>query len=131
MTEEQKVFWQGVVMHFVIAGFVAFNALPYIGHVPFWLTLFATGLGAAGGLFMASRAWQVHATHRPSLPRGLAEGLVIILVVYAIISQLETLPYVWELAVGSVLLAIPAWFAAYAVYMLVETSGGARQISRF
>jgi hypothetical protein len=131
MTEDQKEFWLGVVMHFVIAGLVAFNALPFIDDVPFWLTLLALGIGAAGGLFMASRAWTVHATHRPSLPRGLAEGIVIVMIVYAVISQFEGMPHVWKLAVSSVMVAVPAWFSAYATYMLVETLGSTRQPTRF
>jgi uncharacterized membrane protein len=80
---------------------------------------------------MATRASDLHRTHRPSLVRGIAEGSAIGLVVYAIFRQLaEWGPEIRQLSLVGVMLAIPAWFAAYAVYMLVETRGGIRQTSR-
>ncbi len=131
MTEEQKEFWQGVIMHFVISVFVAINAIPFLRGVPFWLIVAATTVGTTGGMYMATRAWDLHRTHRPSLVRGIAEGSAIGLVVYAIFRQLaERGPEIRQLSLVGVMLAIPAWFAAYAVYMLIETRGGVRQSSR-
>ncbi len=131
MTEEQKEFWQVVIMHFAIAAFVAVSALPYLREVPSWLVILATAVGATGGLFMATRAWALHRTHRPSVVRGLAEGVAIMLVVYAIIQQLEGQGHhVRQLAYVGVMVAVPAWFTAYALFMLIETRGGLRQPSR-
>jgi hypothetical protein len=128
MKNEQQAFWQVIVVHIVVATFVALNALPYLREVPFWFVVLAIALGAAGGMLRAAQASVVHRVHRPNVLRGIAESLLFALVLYAAVRQLSELsPTLTSTALVGVMAALPVWLVAYAAYMLVNSPGAGRR----
>ncbi len=132
MTKSQRAFWLVIVVHFLLAAFVAVNALPYLREIPFWFLVLAIAVGAAGGMLRAAQASVVHRVHRPNMVRGITEGLIVGLIVYAVAREVaEVSPRITATVLVGIMAALPVWLIAYVGYMLLGTSAsGERQTTR-
>lgn len=128
MTQEQRAFWQVIVVHVLVASVVAVTALPYLRDVPFWFVVLAITVGAAGGMLRAAQASILHRVHSPNVLRGITESLILGLILYAIVRELSELsPSITSTALVGVMAALPVWLIAYVAYMLVEPRGAGGQ----